>query len=130
MKQPLKIVALQHADGSIGIMQLFADVDVRDEINRSAFHSPVVDHKEVTAEEADILRANRPKPDIAIPASVTPVSPVNIAEITYIQQENESLKQRVAALESSVSDAIKHQMDQLAAQLANSLMERKAQEPA
>jgi hypothetical protein len=129
MKLPCKIVALQHADGSIGIMQLFADVDVLDEINRSAFHSPVVDHKEVTAEEADILRSNRPKPDIPVPASSMPVSPVNIAEISLVQQENADLKQRVAALEASVSDAIKHQMDQLAAQLAQSLMERKAQEP-
>lgn len=59
----MKLYALPHQDGSVSIMQLFADHPVQKEIAKARWHSPVLidDVREITRQEADAIRSARRK---------------------------------------------------------------------
>ena len=57
-------LAIDHADGTVSVMTLYADVDADAEVKRSAFSSPAVRWRVITAAEADAIRAARPKPTL------------------------------------------------------------------
>jgi hypothetical protein len=93
----MKLFALPHEDGTISIMQLLADHPVEHEIARSVFSSPVILEgvTEITPEQADIIRSQRPKPPI--PDNATPVSPQATTDILLIQPRHGTAACRVPA---------------------------------
>jgi hypothetical protein len=122
----MKLFALPHEDGTISIMQLLADHPVEHEIARSVFSSPVILEgvTEITPEQADIIRSQRPKPPI--PANATPVSPQATTDILLIQQKNADLEAEMAQLRRDVQQ----QLAEFPLRLAEMISRAKAEEPA
>jgi hypothetical protein len=118
----MKLYALPHENGTISIMQLLADHPVEHEIARSVFSSPVIldGVTEITPEQADIIRSQRPKP--AIPESSAPVSQVTIQAIEIVQQENAELREEINKLRRDFAN--------FPAYLAEMISRAKAEEPA
>jgi hypothetical protein len=121
----MKLYALPHENGTISIMQLLADHPVEHEISRSVFFSPVILEgvTEITPEQADIIRAQRPKP---IPSNATPVSPQATTDILLIQQKNADLEAEMAQLRRDVQQ----QLQEFPLRLAEMISRAKAEEPA
>jgi hypothetical protein len=117
-----RLYALPHEDGCISIMQLFADHPVEHEIARSVFSSPVILEgvQEITPEQADIIRAQRPKPQVQ--ANAAPVPSIHVAAFEVIQEENADLKAQVAQL--------RRDLENFPRLLAEMISRAKAEEPA
>jgi hypothetical protein len=120
----MKLFALPHEDGSISIMQMqdWVTHPVEDEVKRSVFSSPVILEgvQEITPEQADIIRAQRPKP--TIPESSAPVPSIHVAAFEVIQEENADLKAQVAQL--------RRDLENFPRLLAEMISRAKAEEPA
>lgn len=103
------LYALEHADGTLSVMQLLAEVDVGREIARSQFSSPVVRFAEITADEAKAIRDAR-RTDQQQLSSLSHERPGwtdHSREIAALQDQVAGLQIDLAVLIRSVSDATK-----------------------
>jgi hypothetical protein len=118
----MAIYALPHEDGTISISYPAPDATIEKLIELTAWNSPVILEgvTEITPEQADIIRAQRPKPQVQ--ANSSPVSPVNIAVLEVIQEENADLKAQVAQL--------RRDLENFPRLLAEMISRAKAEEPA
>jgi len=124
MKHPKKIAALTHADGNVSVMQIYEDVDIGAEVAKSVFMSPVVEWREIEAEEMADIRARRPKPQPKKPEALGGQVVVNgpdhsetIAEltglVTALATELNAIKHRVERTEI-IADAIERGVEESA----------------
>jgi hypothetical protein len=120
----MRMFALPHADGTISIMQLLADHPVEHEISRSVFSSPVILEgvTQITPEQADIIRSQRPKPPV--PDNATPVSQQAQTDILLIQQQNKDLEAEMAQLRRDME----RQLAEFPLRLAELISRHKAEE--
>jgi MoxR-like ATPase len=121
----MAIYALPHEDGTISISYPAPDATIERLIERTAWNSPVILEgvTEITPEQADIIRAQRPKP---IPSNATPVSPQATTDILLIQQKNADLEAEMAQLRRDVQQ----QLQEFPLRLAEMISRAKAEEPA
>jgi hypothetical protein len=123
----MRMYALPHEDGTISIMQIqpWVNHPVDDEIARSVFSSPVILEgvTEITREQADIIRAQRPKPPVQ--DNATPVSPQATTDILLMQQKNADLEAEMAQLRRDME----RQLAEFPLRLAEMISRAKAEEP-
>lgn len=98
--RPIRTIAVTMQNGDIAIMQMFADRDAEAEIRRSVMASPPVSFVEITPEQADAIRAARPKPQPA-PAVVAPE--LGSAITPELAQAILDMAGKLAALEGEVA---------------------------
>lgn len=92
-----RLLAVTLANGEIAIMQVFSKADPATEIGRSVLPSPPVSYVEVTPEQADAIRAARPRPSPP-PAAIVGdgVTPELAQAILDMAGKLASLEQQVA----------------------------------
>jgi hypothetical protein len=120
----MAIYALPHEDGTISISYPVAGVPIERLIERTAWNSPVILEgvTEITPEQADIIRAQRPKPPI--PGNATPVSSQATTDILLIQQKNADLESEMAQLRRDME----RQLAEFPLRLAELISRHKAEE--
>lgn len=90
---------LAHEDGAQSIMQVLRDdAEVEAEIAKGAWHAPVVGYRPVTREEADAIRAARPRPEPGVPPVSHGSSGMSEADRAALEAENARLTDQIAAL--------------------------------
>jgi hypothetical protein len=120
----MAIYALPHEDGTISISYPVAGVPIERLIERTAWNSPVILEgvTEITEEQADIIRAQRPKPPI--PPNAAPVSSQATTDILLIQQKNADLESEMAQLRRDME----RQLAEFPLRLAELISRHKAEE--
>jgi len=109
MPECKQLLALAHEDGTVSVMQIFADVDAETEISRSAFASPVTGFRSITQAEAAAIRTQRPKPERSnlsssdgVNVQITEGGPDYLPILEAMATKLEELSERNAQLESNV----------------------------